>query len=167
MSYDAQDYDNYLNLMENIGFLLGKSCHIKDRLIDHALVSADLIEEITASQAKVLFQIDNLHHYRPSDIGKMLNVDKSSITRMVDRLLLKGLITRAADPDDRRSCLLALTEKGAQLIAEAKPVVHGALDQLEQALTLEETQQLHHCLQKIVLSGLSEDCMNTVLRGKK
>lgn len=167
MSYDAQDYDNYLNLMDNIGFLLGHSSNYKDRLIDHALASADLIEDITATQAKVLFQIDNLHNYRPSDIGKMLNVDKSSITRMVDRLLLKGLITRASDPDDRRSCLLALTDKGSLLIEQAKPVACRALEQLEQALTVEEKQQLRHCLQKIVLSGLSDDGMNTVLRGKK
>ncbi|SJL84190.1 MarR family winged helix-turn-helix transcriptional regulator [Vibrio palustris] len=167
MSNDTKEHECYALLMDNIGFLLGKSCSIKDRFIDHALASADLIEEITATQAKVLFQIDNLHNYRPSDIGKMLNVDKSSITRMVDRLLLKDLITRFPDPEDRRSCLLGLTEKGQQLIEQSKPIVHGALDDLEHVLTAEEQQQMRHCLQKIVASALGDDGMNTLVRGKK
>jgi DNA-binding MarR family transcriptional regulator len=38
-----------------------------------------------------------------------------SITQLVDRLAREGLVTREADPRDRRKVRIALTEEGARI----------------------------------------------------
>ena len=167
MSTTPEQPECFPLILDNIGFLLAKSCHIKDRLLDQHLAYPALSEELTSTQAKVLFQIYKFQSYRPSDIGKMLNVDKSSITRMVDRLEKKDLIKRQPDPEDRRSFLLYLTDKGRALVAEAMPLAMNALDELEQALNEEEKAQLRHCLKKIVTSYMGEECLAQLLKGTK
>lgn len=152
---------NYMPFLENIGFLLGKSCHVKDTLLEQHL----LPEDITSSQAKVLFQIYHLKIDRPSQIGKSLNVDNSAITRMVDRLEKKSLIERHFDPDDRRSVLIKLTDLGVETVKRAIPLASNAIDELTKALNTEEVEQLRHCLQKIVMSSIPQSCQDNDLKG--
>ena len=149
------------SIIENLGFLLGKSCHIKDRLLDQYL----LPEDITSTQGKVLFQIYHLRFNRPSHIGKSLNVDNSAITRMLDRLEKKELIRRLPDPEDRRSIVITLTDTGVDVVERALPLAAQAIDELTQALTAEEIEQLRHCLQKIITSALPENYQDTYLKG--
>jgi len=69
-------------------------------------------------------------------------LDKSSnASRLVDKLLTKGFVTRSECPSDRRACSVFITEKGQELLKE--------LD--KQILYLEQT-----------LSPLQEDEMKMV-----
>lgn len=161
---DLHNEQENFSILDNIGFLLGTTCQIKDRLLEQQLTSADLCEEITSTQAKVLFQVYKFQNYRPSDIGKILNVDNSTITRMVDRLEKKGLIQRIADPKDRRSFLLDLTEKGLLVVQQALPLGKNAMDQLLQSLSKEEEQQLRLYLKKIIVSVAGDSCLQRILK---
>ncbi len=154
-------HEQRLFALENLGFLLGKSCHIKDRLLDQHL----LPEDITSTQAKVLFQIYHFRFDRPSQIGKSLNVDNSAITRMLDRLEKKGLLVRLPDPNDRRSIVIELTESGIEVVQRSLPLARCAIDELTQALSEEEIEQLRHCLKKIVTSAIPESCRDKYLQG--
>lgn len=49
---------------------------------------------------------------RPSELARELGVVQSSITRQVRALEDAGHVEVRADPDDRRSCLVSLTEEG-------------------------------------------------------
>lgn len=49
---------------------------------------------------------------RPSEIAAALNVHQSSVARQTRALEDAGQVTVVADPDDRRSCLISLTEAG-------------------------------------------------------
>jgi len=141
-------------LFTNIGFLLGKTNQIKDRFLDQSLVE----EDITSSQVKVLFKLYYLNNQRSSDLSKSLNVDSGAITRMLDRLEKKHLIQRIADPDDRRSVLIQLTDNGHIVTSRAIPLAQAAIDNLTECLTSEEKQNLLDCLSKIVGSFLPEEC---------
>ena len=136
-------------LAESLGFLLGHSNLLKDRLLDKHLEP----EDITAAQAKVLSNIYRFNKNRPCDIGKSLGVDNSAITRMLDRLEKKELILRFPDPEDRRAQLIGLTEKGSETIFRAMPLAANAIDELTHNLTGEEKDQLKHCLRKILVSS--------------
>lgn len=141
-------------LFTNLGFLLGKSAQIKDRFLDQYLA----VEDITSSQVKVLFMVFFLKNQRSSDISKALNVDGSAITRMLDRLEKKELIQRCVDPDDRRSTLIELTEKGHAITGRAVPLANNAIDKLTECLTTDEKQNLSHCLGKIVDAFYRTEC---------
>lgn len=60
-----------------------------------------------------------------SVIGGRLQVHQSSVTNAVDRLERAGLVQRTIHPDDRRAFIVALTEAGRALAAEATTVVNA------------------------------------------
>lgn len=72
----------------------------------------------------------------------------SNTTRLVDKLLLKGLVTRDICPENRRKMEIRITEKGLALLLELDPKV----DQHEQAyasrMSADELQQLNDLLEK-------------------
>lgn len=51
-----------------------------------------------------------------SDLGDMLHLEKSTVSRLVQKLLKDGLIKGEANPADRRSQQLGLTEEGKALL---------------------------------------------------
>ncbi|HEU4497381.1 MAG TPA: MarR family transcriptional regulator [Flavobacterium sp.] len=72
----------------------------------------------------------------------------SNTTRLVDKLLLKGLVTREICPDNRRKMEIAITQKGLDLLSEINPVVDGFENALAQNLTAAELEQLNTLLEK-------------------
>ncbi|OJX55164.1 MAG: MarR family transcriptional regulator [Flavobacterium sp. 38-13] len=72
----------------------------------------------------------------------------SNTTRLVDKLLLKELVTREICPDNRRKMEIAITEKGLELLAELNPKVECHESALSQNLTTEELEQLNYLLEK-------------------
>lgn len=49
---------------------------------------------------------------RMGEVASLLGISLSSATKVIDRLVSKGLVKRSADPDDRRLVLCALTKAG-------------------------------------------------------
>jgi DNA-binding MarR family transcriptional regulator len=60
------------------------------------------------------------HPYRlsPNALHRSQLVTSAAITNRLDRLAIKGLISRGPDPQDRRRIVVALTKKGRELIDE-------------------------------------------------
>jgi len=48
----------------------------------------------------------------PSALGKHLDMQKGSLTTLIDSLEEMNLVSRAPDPNDRRKTLLQLTKEG-------------------------------------------------------
>lgn len=57
----------------------------------------------------ILYQHD---HLIPTEIGKMLDIEKGSLTALIDQLEEMGLVIRSADPYDRRKLLISLSASG-------------------------------------------------------
>jgi len=149
MSKQNKTPSEILNLAENVSFLLGNTNLLKDRLLDQHLAE----EDITAAQAKALFKMHFFNINRPSDICKSLGVDGSAVTRMLDRLEKKELIARSPDPNDRRSLLIEVTDKGRDVIDRAVPLAVNAREELVSALSEDEIQQLKQILRKILVAA--------------
>jgi DNA-binding MarR family transcriptional regulator len=76
-------------------------------------------------------------------------LDKMSDTsRIVERLRIKGLITRADCLSDKRSVEIRITNAGLELLDKMERPVEE-LESLLHNLTYEETRQLNHLLDKI------------------
>jgi len=54
-----------------------------------------------------------------NELGKLLALDKSSVSGLVERAERRGLVTRSPSPADRRAVIVVLTEEGRSLVAEA------------------------------------------------
>jgi MarR family transcriptional regulator, lower aerobic nicotinate degradation pathway regulator len=77
-----------------------------------------------------------LRDRRPTmnELGKLLDLDKSSVSGLVERAERRGLVTRAPSPADGRAVLVGLTDHGRSLVSAASAQfgadVHALLDQL-------------------------------------
>jgi len=71
---------------------------------------------ITLAQYRMLaiLNVDDPQNVR--DLAARLRVDRSTATRMCDRLVTSGLIERTIDPSDRRAVLTALTAEGRKVV---------------------------------------------------
>ncbi len=54
----------------------------------------------------------------PRDVADLLGIGRTSVTGLLDRLEVEGLLTRAIDPADKRSFILGLTEKGQGMVGQ-------------------------------------------------
>jgi len=73
----------------------------------------------------------------------------SNTTRLVDKLLLKELVTREICPGNRRKMEIAITEKGLELLDDLNPKVEHHECLLAQKLSAEELEQLNYLLEKL------------------
>ncbi|MFM1754360.1 MAG: hypothetical protein RLZZ236_1299 [Bacteroidota bacterium] len=72
----------------------------------------------------------------------------SNTTRLVDKLLLKELVTREVCPANRRKIEVTITQKGLVLLDELEPKVKIHEESYSQKLSEEERLQLNELLEK-------------------
>lgn len=72
----------------------------------------------------------------------------SNTTRLVDKLLLKDLVTREVCPDNRRKMEVTITLKGMDLLEELDPKVEQHEAAFSENLTTDELEQLNDLLEK-------------------
>jgi len=99
---------------------------------------------------------------RMVDIAGLLTIGKSAVTKTVDRLEERGLITRERDRSDRRTVYAALTAEGEKIFAAAQPVFadavqHHFVGQLDQG----EIRQLR-VLSERILQQTPESTMASI-----
>ena len=77
---------------------------------------------LTAAEGQALHHLDAPAPMRA--MAESLCCDASYITVLADRLEARGLVNRAADPDDRRVKRLVLTKRGRKLREELLTAIH-------------------------------------------
>jgi DNA-binding MarR family transcriptional regulator len=72
----------------------------------------------------------------------------SNTTRLVDKLLLKELVTRAVCPENRRKMEVQITHKGLDLLAELDPKLIAFESSFSDHLSEAELEKLNYLLEK-------------------
>jgi DNA-binding MarR family transcriptional regulator len=83
-----------------------------------------------------------------SDIRRRMIDRASDTSRIVDRLIAKGLVEKSICPLDRRRIEVRLTPRGEQLLETLEPVVR-AFHQRTNVLTAEERQMVIEYLDRL------------------
>jgi DNA-binding MarR family transcriptional regulator len=76
---------------------------------------SDVSDEVTSPQASVLLAIYEGGEVDLRTVGERAFLDRSTLSEIVDRLILRNYVQRRRDPNDSRKHLLALTKKGHAL----------------------------------------------------
>ncbi len=110
------------------------------------------LSEVGLSLAKLAA----LHHLSEAgeslplgQLAERLACVKSNVTQLVDRLEADGLVSRAADANDRRSRLAVLSATGREAYARGRQIQQQAERELFAALTPDESAKLHELLAKL------------------
>lgn len=94
-----------------------------------------------------------LYHESPkilTEIGKSLDIEKGSLTPLIDVLEEKELIIRANDPKDRRRNLIYLSPKGKEEIEQR---INYFAEKMQESLAVfspEEVKDFENNLQQVV-----------------
>jgi DNA-binding MarR family transcriptional regulator len=82
-------------------------------------------------------------------LAERLSCVKSNVTQLVDRLEIDGLVSRAPDPNDRRSRLAVITDAGRRSHTQGMMIQQEAERELFGVLTPAEAAQLAQIIGKI------------------
>ncbi|WP_407330697.1 MarR family winged helix-turn-helix transcriptional regulator [Enterovibrio sp. 27052020O] len=106
---------------------------------------------ISSEQAITIMAISKQEEFHQGDLMGMpyLASEKSKVSRIVQSLVMDGYIVRRDDANDRRSKILALTEKGqsmSELLIQTEDMNKELLSEL---LSREEMDTIQVSLQRI------------------
>lgn len=89
---------------------------------------------ITLGQSFVLFHLLEADGSSVKDIAAAVQLDPPAITGLVDRLSKEGLVERRADPNDRRTTNIYLTERGQETAGKAGMIAYEYNEAMKQVL---------------------------------
>ena len=108
---------------------------------------------VSSAQAAILIYIAHGRGNRAADIARDYSYDTGSMTRMIDRLVKKGLLRRVRDEEDRRAVRLELTAKGGKLTERLPAVAARALNGLLRGFSRAELDHLKGYLGRMLANA--------------
>lgn len=121
-------------------------------LVQHVFADAARDHELTQQQAQLLCVLTR-GSTGMTDLGKLLHLEKSSLTGLVDRVERRGLVARARDDRDRRACRIELTDRGERLALACHEAVTARLEKLVGELGPAESTHLVSIVVRMLDSG--------------
>jgi MarR family transcriptional regulator, 2-MHQ and catechol-resistance regulon repressor len=134
------------------------SARAYDLWVDLARAHAALSAYVSAVAARHGLSLTELHLLEtllaegPIPLGELQRhvlVSSGGVTFLVDRLVVKGLVKRRLSTVDRRSCMAALTPKGAKLVARVQPLHAAAIRRASSVLTRSQRRVLDALLRTL------------------
>jgi DNA-binding MarR family transcriptional regulator len=107
---------------------------------------------LTHAQLNVLYALmeNDPDPVSASELKNKILVSNPDVTRLLDRLVKKGLVLRDPCPDNRRKIDISLTDKGRELFNEAHSAGKQAVGNFfEDKITVEEATEFRRILHKI------------------
>jgi DNA-binding MarR family transcriptional regulator len=137
-------------LNESVGYLITR---VRSTLAN--LVTQRTIAElgITSQQGSILFMVASGKCVVAAELAREYGIDASAVTRLIDRLEKRGLLTRVRSSEDRRVVRLALTQEGQDIAVRMPAMFQGVLDHLLGGFTPEEVGFLKSMLRRVLLNS--------------
>jgi DNA-binding MarR family transcriptional regulator len=112
-------------------------------LLRRRLRQAQVDDELTMPETAALARLDRSGPSTSAGLARLEQISPQSMGATLAALESRGLVTRAADPEDGRSVILSLTDAGTEMLRNRR---NARVQQLAHALATEftaaELQQL-------------------------
>jgi DNA-binding MarR family transcriptional regulator len=116
--------------------------------LKNAMISEGI--KVTVAQAGILFLLKQKNDRTMTELSRLLLIDNSTITGLVDRLEKTGLVRRSQNPDDRRASRVYITSEGIEEINRAKIVILKVNDEIKNSHTDVELDHFKKVLRGVV-----------------
>jgi DNA-binding MarR family transcriptional regulator len=131
-------------LEEQVGYILRQASQ------RHAAIFLEKIpEQLTTTQFSTLVRLQEVGPCSQNKLGRLTSMDGATIKGVIDRLIQRGFIEAAVDPEDGRRRVLALTHSGLDVIARAIPAAIEITEKTLEPLTDEERRAFLDLLKKL------------------
>ncbi len=114
------------------------------------------VEEVKPAYLGVLMVLWTDDDLAIANLGRRAGLEPSSMTGLLDRMERDKLIARCADPSDRRTQRISLTEQGVQLQEAVMSVVDRTLAKITRGIAEDDLAQTREILQTFLANTLEE-----------
>lgn len=104
---------------------------------------------VTLGQAGILFLLRERDGRSMTELSKVLAVENSTLTGLIDRLERAGFVTRAPHPKDRRSFRIHITPEGIGECDKASPIVRRMNEEIKSGFSTEEIEAFKRVLNSV------------------
>lgn len=129
-----------------VGHLLRRAYQIAQEHSTRAFADQDL----TPRQAGAVWQLHQMGPLSQRELGDAIGMDAPNVHGLVQRLLKRGVVSRAQDATDPRRKLLSLTPAGKALARDLPERARRSEEATLEALTPQERATLVHLLTQIL-----------------
>ncbi|MEQ1652993.1 MAG: MarR family transcriptional regulator [Hyphomicrobium sp.] len=133
------------NEEQSIGYLISDAARLMRTVFDRRVHRLGL----TRAQWLVLARLHRSPGASQSELADMMEVEKASAGRMVDRLERKGWVVRRPDPADRRINRLYLTPDAEKISKRMRTVAEQTVDDAMHGLTQDQIGLLTSLLESV------------------
>ena len=139
----------------------GRQLSPVDGLAQLSFVVQSMLERRAAERDLSMIQtrlLGVLRDRRPTmnELGRLLGLDKSSVSGLVERAERRGLVARSPSPTDGRVVLVSLTDAGRSLISEAASRFQGDVDALLGCLPRSDRRALAELISRLLVAHASD-----------
>lgn len=132
--------------------------------------------KVNKSEVDLLMLVSRMPNHPFRHYARMIHLEKSSFSYVVDLLVLKGLVEKVEDPEDKRRKSLVITDKGNELVKELGKERDEFISNRLSVLTDEEKVELDQALETVkrlgekIRESIPEECRpprGDFMRGKR
>lgn len=134
-----------IDIEKSVGFLLSKAYQRACAIFKESFDRYDLTPQ-QFGLLGFLWQEDGLSQ---SELSARIQIDRTTMGGLVDRLEQSGLVERRSHPEDRRAYQIFLTPEGKRMEAELCPLAEQVHARFTTRLTAEELATLTRILEKL------------------
>jgi DNA-binding MarR family transcriptional regulator len=106
--------------------------------------------KLSQQQVEMICAVIVRDRVRMTDLGKLLHLEKTNLSNLVDRAEQRGLVLRTRDPDDRRVTWVELTPEGTRLAMQTYTDVTTRTNELINQLSLTDQRHLTGVVEQIL-----------------
>lgn len=121
--------------------------HSLKRKMSEQIESLD--SEIAPMNIRVMKIITKKSPCTAIDIAHFLNRDKAQVTRLVNALINQELVKKSPNPEDKRSQLLVLTNKGEEIMTKVSNIDREMLQRMTKGMNEDELEQFSQIANKM------------------
>jgi DNA-binding MarR family transcriptional regulator len=129
------------------GFLIGDLSRMLRSEMERRIAGAGLA--ITPGEGRTLAHIARHGVVRQNVLAERIGVEAMTLSGFLDRLEVRGLVERSADPADRRAKLVNLTDAAEEMLGEIHKLSQAMREELSRILPDGEWARLTEGLKTI------------------
>lgn len=123
-----------------VGFLLSRATWAMNNFVNRMLRESELTD-ISVAYFAVLHALWENDGMSISDLGEKAQLEKSTMTSLIDRMEGAGLLRREDHPTDRRAYRICLTARGKEVEKKLDQVVNRAYQHLTKGIAEKDLQK--------------------------
>jgi DNA-binding MarR family transcriptional regulator len=101
------------------------------------------------TEGRVLYEIHHIGECSAKKIRENIDIDEGYLSRIIDKFIKKGLITKTPSQNDRRLHIIVLTKKGQEEFSRMNENSNLLISQITEKLSEPENAELVRMMERI------------------